>query len=96
MLGAALGEAQPHALEGSRLTVAFPEEKAFSKKKVEANRELVERVVRGLTGQALSVVYELNGDATPAAQATLTEDELIARLKQELGAEEVFEDEEEH
>jgi DNA polymerase-3 subunit gamma/tau len=94
MLGAALGEARPHALEGSRLTVAFPEEKAFSKKKVEANRELVERVVRGLTGQPLSIGYELNGEAAPAAQATLSEDELIARLKEELGAEEVFDDEE--
>jgi DNA polymerase-3 subunit gamma/tau len=95
MLGAALGEARPHAIDANRLTVAFPEEKAFSKKKVEANRDLVERVVRGLTGQALTVAYELNGEAAPAAQATLTEDELIARLKDELGAEEVFEDDEE-
>jgi DNA polymerase III subunit gamma/tau len=94
MLGAALGEAQPHAIDGNRLTVAFPEEKAFSKKKVEANRELVERVVRGLTGRALTIAYELNGEAAPATQATLSEDELIARLKDELGAEEVFEDEE--
>src|SRR4051812_8238921 len=38
MLGAALGAARPMALEADRLTVAFPADAAFVKKKAEANR----------------------------------------------------------
>ena len=37
MLGAALGAARPVGLEGDRLTVAFPADAAFVKKKAEAN-----------------------------------------------------------
>ena len=47
------------ALDGERLTVAFPADAAFVKKKAEANRELVQQAVRGLTGSAMTVVYEL-------------------------------------
>ena len=39
--------ARPVALEGERLTVAFPADAAFVKKKAEANRELVQQAVRG-------------------------------------------------
>ncbi len=53
MLGAALAAARPVALEGERLTVAFPADAAFVKKKAEANRELVQQAVRGLSGSAL-------------------------------------------
>ena len=63
MLGAALGAARPMALEGDRLTVAFPPDAAFVKKKAEANRELVQRALRGLTGQGLTIAYELREDA---------------------------------
>ena len=51
MLGAALGAAVPTAVEADRLTVAFPTDAAFVKKKAEANRELVTSALRGLTGQ---------------------------------------------
>jgi DNA polymerase III subunit gamma/tau len=91
MLGAALAAARPVALEDECLSVAFPEDAAFVKKKAEANRELVERALRGLSGGALTVVYELRGDATPAA---IGEEELIERLRTEFAAEEVFDDEE--
>jgi DNA polymerase III subunit gamma/tau len=90
MVGALIAHARPTALEGDRLTVAFPDGNAFSKKKAEANRELVERAVRGLTGSRLSVAFELS--ATAAGEATLSEEELIERLRNELGAEEVFEE----
>ena len=93
MLGAALGAARPVALEGDRLTVAFPPDAAFVKKKAEANRELVQRALRGLTGGAFNVVYELRDDATPAGPALLGEEELIERLRAEFAAEEVFESE---
>ncbi|HEU0024287.1 MAG TPA: hypothetical protein VFQ12_06640 [Thermoleophilaceae bacterium] len=94
MLGAALAAARPVALEGERLTVAFPADAAFVKKKAEANRELVQQAVRGLTGSAISVVYELRDGGPKAEAVTLDEAELIERLRAEFAAEEVFEDEE--
>ena len=94
MLGAALAAARPVALEGERLTVAFPADAAFVKKKAEANRELVQQAVRGLSGSALTVVYELRDGGPHAEVATLDEAELIERLRSEFAAEEVFEDEE--
>jgi len=94
MLGAALGAARPMAIEGERLTVAFPPDAAFVKKKAEANREVVQRVLRGLTGHSLLVAYELREDAMPAGPALLNEAELIERLRAEFAAEEVFEEEE--
>jgi hypothetical protein len=94
MLGAALAAARPVALDGERLTVAFPADAAFVKKKAEANRELVQQAVRGLTGSALAVVYELRDGGPNAETATLDEAELIERLRSEFAAEEVFEDEE--
>ncbi|MGH2762813.1 MAG: DNA polymerase III subunit gamma/tau [Thermoleophilaceae bacterium] len=95
MLGAALGAARPVALAGERLTVAFPADAAFVKKKAEANRELVARALRGLTGQGLSVAYELREDAASDAPPLLGEEELIERLRAEFAAEEVFEEEQE-
>jgi DNA polymerase III subunit gamma/tau len=94
MIGAALAAARPVALEGGRLTLAFPTDASFVKKKAEANRELVQRALRGLTGQSLSVVYELRDDAAPDGPAMLGEEELIERLRAEFAAEEVFDEEE--
>jgi DNA polymerase III subunit gamma/tau len=94
MLGAALGAARPMALDADRLTVAFPADAAFVKKKAEANRELVQQAVRGLTGQSLAIAYELREDAAPAGPALLAEEELIERLRAEFAAEEVFDEEE--
>ena len=51
MLGAALEAARPIGVEGDRLTIAFPTDAAFVRKKAEANRELVAGAVRGLTGR---------------------------------------------
>ena len=94
MVGALLADARPSQVEGNRLTVAFPEDAAFMKKKAESNRELVERTLRGLTGQGVSVAFELSGTARPGVPAVMSEEELVERLRSELGAEEVFEDEE--
>jgi DNA polymerase-3 subunit gamma/tau len=93
MLGAALGAARPVAVDADRLTVAFPTDAAFVKKKAEANRELVQQALRGLVGQSLSVTYELREDAAPGSPALLGEEELIERLRTEFAAEEVFDDE---
>jgi DNA polymerase III subunit gamma/tau len=93
MLSAALSAATPTALEADRLTIAFPSDAAFVKKKAEQGREIVAGAVRGMTGQALSLNFELSDAvAPPPGPATLDHDQLIARLRAEFDAEEVFED----
>jgi DNA polymerase-3 subunit gamma/tau len=92
MVGALLAEARPAALEGNRLTVAFGADAAFSKKKAEANRELLVKALRGMTGANLSVVFELGGAAVEQGPPMLSEEELLRRLRDELGAEEIFEE----
>ena len=93
MLGAALGAARPLALEGERLVVGFPPDAAFVKKKAEAHRELVQRALRGLSGQSLSVAYELRDEGEAGGPVLLGEEELIERLRAEFAAEEVFDTE---
>jgi hypothetical protein len=95
MVGALLAEARPTALDGERLTVTFPGDSTFSKKKAESNRVLLHNALHGLTGQSLNLTYELgeeNGDTEGAAARTLSEDELLERLVREFGAKEVFEE----
>jgi DNA polymerase-3 subunit gamma/tau len=90
MLGAALSAATPVAVEADRLTIAFPPDAAFVKKKAEQGRDLVATAVRGMTGQALALAFELSEEAAPVAgPATLDHDQLIERLREEFGAEEV-------
>ncbi|MEJ7714956.1 MAG: DNA polymerase III subunit gamma/tau [Thermoleophilaceae bacterium] len=93
MVAALVAEAVPSALEGDRLTIAFPADAGFHKKKAEANRELVLGALRSLTGTALAVAFELSETAEKPATLTLGEEQLLERLKQDFGAEEVFEDE---
>ncbi len=91
MLGAALSAATPLTMDADRLTIAFPADAAFVKKKAEKGRDLVANAVRGMTGQPLTLVFELSDAAMPAAgPATLDHDQLIERLRAEFGAEEVF------
>ena len=92
MVGALLGEARPADLDANRLTVAFPDGATFSKKKAESNRGLLQSALHGLTGRSLAVVYELSGEPLAPSAATLSEEELLERLKNEFGAEEVFDD----
>jgi DNA polymerase-3 subunit gamma/tau len=91
MLGAALAAARPVAVEGDRITVAFPSDAAFVKKKAEAGRELIQGALRGLTGRTPGLAFELSDTARVGGPATLEEAELIERLRTEFGAEEVFE-----
>jgi DNA polymerase-3 subunit gamma/tau len=93
MLSAALSAATPTALEADRLTIAFPSDAAFVKKKAEQGRDIVAGAVRGMTGQALSLSFELSDSvAPPPGPATLDHDELIERLRAEFAAEEVFDE----
>jgi DNA polymerase III subunit gamma/tau len=95
MLGAALAAARPLAVEADRVTVAFPPDAAFVKKKAESNRELIQRALRGLTGRPAGLAFELSDAATVAGPAALGEAELIERLRAEFAAEEIFDDDEE-
>jgi DNA polymerase-3 subunit gamma/tau len=91
MLGAVVDDARPVELAGDRLVLAFGEDAAFLRKKAEerATRTALTEAVRAVTGHALTFSYELReGQAAPAPRA-LSEDELVARLKDEFDAEEL-------
>ena len=75
MLSAAPSAATPTALEADRLTIAFPSDAAFVKKKAEQGRELVAGAVRGLTGHAVSLNFELSDAVTPPAGAATLDHE---------------------
>jgi DNA polymerase III subunit gamma/tau len=91
MVAALLAEAIPTDLDGGRLTIQFPAEAAFSKKKAESNRELLSDAVRSLTGQGVAVVFELGEVREQSGPVTLTADELAERLMRDFDAEEIFE-----
>jgi DNA polymerase-3 subunit gamma/tau len=96
MVAALLGDARPSAIAGAQLTVSFPEGAEFSRKKADANRELLQTALRGLTGRSLGVTFDLSapppGEGEP--QPAMSEEELLERLKAEFQAEEVFDDDE--
>ena len=92
MVAALLSESAPVSLSGDVLTVSFPEDAAFSKKKAEANLELLRDALRTITGRGLAVAFELTGKRDDVPPARLGEDELLERLRREFGAEEVFDD----
>ncbi|MEX1142207.1 MAG: DNA polymerase III subunit gamma/tau [Thermoleophilaceae bacterium] len=92
MVSALLSEAVPTKLEDGRLTIQFAADAAFSKKKAEANRELVAGALRSLSGHAIPLVFELGQEREDKVPATLSADELAERLMRDFDAEEVFED----
>jgi DNA polymerase III gamma/tau subunit len=97
MLGAVVDVARPVELAGDRLVLAFGEDDPFLRQKAEerATRNALTEAVRAVTGHALTFSYELRaGQGSPAPQA-LSEDELVARLKDEFDAEELPGNEEE-
>ncbi len=97
LLSAVLAEARPVAVSEEELTVAFPPSASFSKKKAEdsAHRATVTEALRQLTGQQrLRVAYELREELPPPAEghagaAPRTEEEWLARLKEEFDAKEL-------
>jgi hypothetical protein len=91
MLGAVIEDAQPVALNGSRLVLAFAADAAFMRKKAEdrASRSALSDAVTKVTGRSLSLDYELRELDGPAESATLSAEELVRRLKDEFDAEEL-------
>jgi DNA polymerase-3 subunit gamma/tau len=91
MLGAVIEDAQPVALDGSRLVLAFAADAAFMRKKAEdrASRSALSDAVTKVTGRSLSLDYELRELDDPAEPVTLSAEELVRRLKDEFDAEEL-------
>jgi DNA polymerase-3 subunit gamma/tau len=96
LLSAVLKDARAVAMSDEELTVAFAATASFLKKKAEdsAHRATVTEALRQLTGQQrLRVVYELREELPPPAEGELeaprSEDEWVARFKDELDAEEL-------
>jgi DNA polymerase-3 subunit gamma/tau len=89
MLGAALAETHPIALESGRLVIGFPPDSDFIRKKAEAKRDVIQRALHGLTGATLVIALETSEKAAAPAQRTLTTDELIETVKRDFGAVEV-------
>jgi DNA polymerase-3 subunit gamma/tau len=94
MVAALLADARPTSLADGRLTVAFPADAEFSRRKAEANADLLRGALQGLSGSSLGIVFELGREVAPEpATRVLGEEELLKRLKDEFGATEVFDEE---
>jgi DNA polymerase-3 subunit gamma/tau len=82
---------------GRALQIGFPPSAAFNRRKAESQkaRESLAEAVRTIVGEPLRPVYVLldTDEADAGAEAQLSEDELIARLKAEFDAEEFDESE---
>jgi DNA polymerase-3 subunit gamma/tau len=89
LLGAALAEAKPHALDKGRLVIAFPPGSEFIRKKAEAKREVVQRAVHGLTGARLAIAFETSENVAPPQEKKLSTDELIESVKRDFAATEL-------
>jgi DNA polymerase-3 subunit gamma/tau len=93
MVAALLTDARPTVLEGRQLTVAFPGDAEFSRRKAEANSDLLRSALQGITGHTFGISFELGREVAPEPAPVLGEEELLQRLKDEFGAMEVFEEE---
>ncbi len=100
MLAVLLDSARPTALQGRELVLSFPAQADFYKRKAEQedHRRSTAEAVRNVTGMALALRYELSDmtgeELSGAAEPTprMSDDELVARLVAQFGAEEILED----
>jgi DNA polymerase-3 subunit gamma/tau len=89
LLGAALAEAKPHALDNGRLVIAFPPGSEFIRKKAEAKREVVQRAIHGLTGARVAIAFDTSESVAPPPEKKLSTDELIESVKRDFAATEL-------
>jgi DNA polymerase-3 subunit gamma/tau len=89
VLAESLKVARPAALTDGELTLAWADTHGLSKRKAEdaANRELIGRAIRAVTGASLRLAHELRDEAVAEERATLSTDELIERFVEEFEAE---------
>jgi DNA polymerase III subunit gamma/tau len=96
MLAALLQEARPVSLGEAGLVLSYPPSAAFSKRKAEdaANAERVAEALRMVSGEPLVPRFELSdAPMDPAGleqpESVLSEEEVIERIKEVFGAEDV-------
>jgi hypothetical protein len=93
MLAAVIADAVPADLAGRRLVLALPRDSAFQLGVADdpANRQVVADAVRGVTGHAVVLAYDLRelAGSPSGPPPPLSEEDLVARLKAEFGAEEL-------
>jgi DNA polymerase III subunit gamma/tau len=89
LLAAALEQGRP-APGSDGVVIAFPASAAFFKRQAEKEerRAALAQAIRSVTGQGVSVAYELRDDVEPESP-TVTPEELIERFKHEFDAEEI-------
>ncbi len=102
LLGALLVDARPVSVEGSDVTLAFPKSKAFAQRKAQQDdyRRATAEALRSVIGAPMNLRYELRDVAAPedepggqpAAEAGLSQEELVRRLVEEFDAKEVLDD----
>jgi len=97
-LAATFEGARPDGLEGDELSIGFPADLSFNKRKAESpeRREVLVTAIHAVTGRMLKPTYDfLDEDAEPVAEVPaaeadgVDEDEALRRLKSEFDAEEV-------
>ena len=97
MLAAALDDASPVPEGEDGLTLVWPEESAFMKRKAEApaNKDALVQAIRAVTGSSLRLAYELRAAGAPApvaaaaAKPALSDEDLVKRFMDEFDAEEL-------
>lgn len=94
LLGALIAEAQPVAVDGEDLTLAFASTAQFLKKKAEdpANRATVGEALRTIAGGRWRLSYELREELSPQDRpqaSEQTEEEWVRRFMEEFDAEEI-------
>jgi DNA polymerase III subunit gamma/tau len=97
MLAALLADARPVSLEGHDVTIAFPSDMAFLKKKAEQDeyRRATAEALRSVVGASLALRYELSDEPPPrVADVGLSHDELVRRLMEEFDAQVLDDDQE--
>jgi DNA polymerase III subunit gamma/tau len=97
LLGAVICEAQPVAVDGEDLTLAFASTAQFLKKKAEDRdyRAAVSEALRAVAGGRWRLSYELREEqaaADPSESPARSEEEWVARFMREFDAEELTED----
>jgi DNA polymerase III subunit gamma/tau len=97
MLAALLADARPVSLVGHDVTIAFPSDMAFLKKKAEQDeyRRATADALRSVVGASLALRYELSDEQPPGvADVGFSHDELVRRLVEEFDAQVLDDDQE--
>jgi DNA polymerase III subunit gamma/tau len=97
MLAALLADARPVSLEGHDVTIAFPSDMAFLKKKAEQDeyRRATAEALRSVVGASLALRYELSDEQpTSVVDVGFSHDELVRRLVEEFDAQVLDDDQE--